>query len=130
MNWTPFHYVEVLDQFYYRKAQRALRLQYEFQQAHIDNPYLCIGYYYNWKDYLKDAFSICSCYPLSSVRFLDSREWFVNSFGFTPENRLYFDKVLSAIDNSLYQKEVDSIIEVSDKSKKVNSLVGLSPHIV
>lgn len=130
MGWTPFHYVEVLDQFYYRKAQRALRLQYEFQQKYIDNPYICIGYYFNWRDYLGDSVGFRTEYKLSSYRLLDSRLWFLKSFGFGYENPFDADMVFSAIDNSLYQKEVDSIIEVSDKSKKVNSVVGQSPHIV
>lgn len=128
LGWTPYHYVEVLDEFYYRKAQRALRYQYEFQQNNINNPLLCIAWFYNYKDFLNDTY-VNEKFPLSSYRRFDSVSWFLASFGL---DRCSFDVSLvqASFDSSVYQKEVDSIIDNADKSKKVNSKVGLSPHIV
>lgn len=126
LHWTPYHYVEVLDEFYYRKAQSALRYQYDFQQQNIDNPYLCLSWYFNLLDYLNDSDSNEN-YPLSSERFNDSRRWFLSSFGISVFD---YNAYLAACDNSDYVKECDDIIENADKSKKVNSLVGISPDIV
>lgn len=123
--WTPYHYVEVLDEFYYRKAQRALKYQYEFQQNNINNPLLCIAWYYNYKDFLSDDYG-SSEFPLSSVRRIDSISWFLSSFGFD-KSRFDIGWIKDSFDKSVYESEVDTIISLSDKSKKVNAKVGLSP---
>lgn len=51
MRWTPEFYVDVLVRFYYRKAMRALRYQYEFLDQHSDDPYVCLAWYYNTEDF-------------------------------------------------------------------------------
>ena len=133
MSWTPYHYVEVLVDFYNRKAHRALCYQYEWQQEHIDDPYLCIAWYNNSLDYLKDVHyvDIHKDADMKVFPFYDARNWFLQSFGFHAESvDDICSVVLSRLDNSYYQLEVDSILEGADKSKKVNSLVGFSPHIV
>lgn len=129
MNWSPYHYVEVLVDFYYRKAMQALRYQYEWQESHISDPYRCVVWYYNWKDFLKDADFNRDIYPLQLCRVSDSRAWFLMSFGITHFNFDY-GEFTASLDDSLYRKDVDSIIESADKSKKVNVLCGLDPHIV
>ena len=128
MGWSPYRYVEILVDFYYRKAMRALRFQYEFQQENINNPYRCIGWYYNYYEFLNDSFQYDN--PLVSVfsaRHSDACRWFLSSFGLTFFRKEDIEKEL---DNSLYVLEVDDIIKNADKSKKVNALVGQSPHIV
>ena len=129
MSWTPYHYVEVLVDFYYRKAMRALRLQYEWQKENISDPYKCISYYYNCDDFLSFSDYDSFLLSLSSSLRRDRVSWFLQSFGLTIES-FDPDKLKIAQDSSKYQMEVDSIIESADKSKKVNSVVGLSPHIV
>lgn len=133
MSWTPYHYVEVLVDFYNRKALRALRFQYEWQQEHIDDPYLCIAWYNNFLGYLKDVHyvDVHKDVNIKVFPFYDARNWFLQSFGLNVVSVDYICSVVnSRLDNSVYQLEVDSILEGADKSKKVNSLVGLSPHIV
>lgn len=128
MAWTPYHYTEVLVDFYTRREFFLLRVQYEFQINHINDPYLCIGWYSNWKDFIEDGSFDSKGYFLGSVRYIDASRWFVSSFGLSwPIQK---EKIDSAVDNYLYQKEVDNIIAFADKSKKVNSVVGLDPHIV
>ena len=128
MSWTPYHYVEVLVEFYYRKAMRALRYQYELQQQNIDEPFKIIGWYYNWESYLKEGEFSTVGFDLRSSRQFDSRRWFLSSFGLGYP--FDYDNVKTCIDNSSYIVEVDDIIKNADKSKKANSLVGNSPHIV
>ena len=128
MHWTPYHYVEVLVDFYYRKAMRALRYQYQFQQENINNPCKCVGWYNNYDEFLSDSFQYPN--PLVSVfsaRHNDAVRWFLGSFGLGSYDK---EKIEEQIDNSLYVLEVDDIIKNADKSKKVNALVGPSPHII
>ena len=133
MSWSPYHYVEVLDDFYYRKAQRALCYQYQWQQDHIDDPFLCIAWYSNYKEFLSDVlyFDIHKDLDIKCFLSYDVRNWFLESFGLYAENVSYIMSVVAdRLNNKVYQLEVDSILIGADKSKKVNSLVGLSPHIV
>lgn len=128
MHWTPYHYVEVLVNFYYRKAMRALRFQYQFQQDNINNPYKCIGWYYNYDDFLSDSFQYDnSLVSVFSAWHSDACRWFLGSFGLCSYDK---EKIKEQLDNSLYVLEVDDIIKNADKSKKVNALVGQSPHII
>lgn len=129
LGWSPYHYVEVLVDFYYRKAMQSLRYQYEFQKKNIDNKYLCIAWYYNYKDFINADINVLEGFDIRCVRRSDSVRWFLDSFGLFYSDDL-FDKISSSFDSSSYEKEVDSIIEFSDKSKKVNAKVGVSPDIV
>lgn len=132
MKWTPYHYVEVLVDYYYRKDIRLLRYQYELQQRLIDNPYKCIGWYSNWYDFIfKDNEEITRSgqfFALSAFRHVDSVSMFLHSFG------IYYDLdrsvIEKALDNSDYILEVDDILANADKSKKVNAVANLDPHIV
>lgn len=108
---------------------RALRYQYEFQQKNIDNKYLCVVWYYNYKDFINADIDVVEDFDLRSVRRSDSVRWFLGSFGLSYSDDL-FDEISSSFDSLSYEKEVDSIIELSDKSKKVNAKVGVSPDIV
>ena len=128
MNWSPFHYVEVLVEYYYRKEQRALRYQYEFQQKNISNPYLCMSFYSNFTEIVLDHDYSCNFPSLSRMSELCRQ--FILSFGLDPYTEFNYGTFLSYSNNCDYESEVDSIISFADKSKKVNSVSGLSPHIV
>lgn len=127
MSWTPYYYTEVLVDFYYRKAMSALRFQYEFQEAHINDPFICIAWFNNWQSWLTEPCNTSYWF----TRHYDTRCWFLQSFGLDvnmPD--WYFDNIKAVSDNYHYVLECDDIISSADKSKKVNSLVGLAPHIV
>lgn len=127
--WTPYHYVEVLVSFYYRKAMRALRYQYEFQQDHIHDPYVCFAWYYNTEDFLKPE--LMSNFLDYRYRYhTDAQLSFYNSFGVHDSYEDLCVKLQAIRSQKDYVSEVDDICFNADKSKKVNSLVGLSPHIV
>ena len=126
MDWTPYHYVDVLVGFYYRKAMRALRYQYELQEKMISDPYKCIGFYNNWESFVFDK-SDPNLYSISSLGHLENVRQFLSSFGLSTLDK---NKVYQSVDNCQYVLEVDQIIHDADKSKKVNALVGDSPHIV
>lgn len=129
MSWTPRHYVDVLYDFYYRKSMMLLKMQYEFQIEHFNEPYLCIAYFLNFESFLSDSFNYSSpLVKVQSARHDDAVLWFLQSFGFN--NDFDINMVKSCCDNSLYQLEVDDIVINADKSKKVNSVSGISPHIV
>lgn len=129
MNWTPYHYVEVLVDFYYRKAQRALRYQYEWQQEHINDSFLCVAWYSNSLEFLRFE-NNQGLFDYRSRFHTDAQRSFLNSFGIHVNYDELCTKVRSCRVNANYILEVDSILEGADKSKKVNSALGLSPHIV
>lgn len=127
MNWTPYHYVEVLVDFYYRREQDSLRYQYQFQLENINNPYLCMSWYSNFRD-LREDYLQYSKFPWLS-RYVEVYLQFLSSFGFDVDSFSIVD-FDSVCNNDDYISQVDDIISLSDKSKKVNAVSGLAPHIV
>lgn len=130
MNWTPNHYVFVLDKYYYLRAQNALKFQYEWQERYIDDPYKCFLFYSNIFDFIDDCSDIRN-FDINTPYHDDVVRAFFFSFGiiFNSEVR---DKIVSKSVEcfSAYYDEVDDIWQNMDKSKKVNSISGLAPHIV
>lgn len=130
MSWTPVHYVYVLDKYYYLKAQSALKYQYEWQEKHIGDPYLCCLFYSNVLDFIDDCSGIRN-FEINSPYHDDVVREFFRSFGLLFDSSIkdklieYSSKVFDS-----YFSEVDDIWINMDKSKKVNSISGLAPHIV
>ena len=78
--WSVFHYVDVLQNYYYLRSQDALKYQYEWQESHISDKFLCISWYSNFVDFFKDVCDINS-FKVNKPFHYDVVLAFLSSFG-------------------------------------------------
>lgn len=121
---TPFHYLYVLDLVYYKSAMRALRMQYEYLEAHSLNYVACIAMYSNLLDYVSNLDFLSDSEKLMLDYFFENFGIYDYSF-MNREDFIYIDPDLPK-----YMREVSDIVSNLQKMPKYNELSGRSPHIV
>lgn len=114
---TPFHYLFLLDMYYYKRAMSALEMWYKWQEVNYHSPLLILMSYVNLSD----------CFP-DKISFRP----FFEDFGIVYDD-LTFDGLRKFIcSNSLYDSyvsEVTHIFNNLEKMPKFNELNGTAPHI-
>ena len=120
---TPFHYLFLLDMYYYKADMYALKLQYEYQQKH--DPLENIRLYNNIGELvLKLRTGSCSNVELLML------DYFFQSFGIDSLDLLTLDLdqlVGSSRPDIRYVNELKDILETMCKMPKVNETLGVSP---
>lgn len=121
---TPFHYLYLLDLYYYKRAMSALKVWYEWQQHQIEFPLYILSSYVNLQDYVlrKDFLSPSE---ISALRL------FLESFGIVFDDFTYSDFqkiVMNSPGVELYKREVVDITDNLEKMPKFNELNGSAPH--
>lgn len=115
---TPFHYLYLLDLYYYKCAMKALEMWYKWQEVNSQFPIKILCSYVNLQD----------CFPKKSA-FVT----FFEDFGIVYDD-LTFDDLRKVIYHDkakdLYMKEVTDIFDNLEKMPKFNELAGSAPHIV
>lgn len=121
---TPFHYLYVLDQVYYRSAMCALRMQYEYLERKKGEYLANFAVYTNLLDYVGNVHFLSDQQRLTLEYFMESYNIYdidmldVNDF-------VYDDPDLLG-----YMKDVIDICANLQKMPKYNELSGNAPHIV
>ena len=120
---TPFHYLFLLDMYYYKADMYALKLQYEYQQTHssLEN----IRLYNNIGELvLKLRSGSCTNVELLML------DYFFQSFGIDSLDLLTLDLsdlVGPSRPDAAYVNELKDILETMCKMPKVNETLGVSP---
>ena len=122
---TPFHYLFLLDLYYYKRAMSALKMWYEWQEQNYKNSLYLLSSYINFCDYvLKKKF--LTDYQVSALR------EFCSGFGVIFDDVDYSDLVKLVyhdVNKDLYIRDVSDIASNLEKMPKFNELNGSSPHI-
>lgn len=119
---TPFHYVYVLDQIYYKIAMRALKMQYEFLESKRGNYMASLALYLNLVDYIERYAFLSSSEKLMLDYFFED----YHIYDCPRKDDLFYNDP----EFTSYVNEVSDIVSNMQKMPKFNELTGRSPHIV
>lgn len=123
---TPFHYLWLLDRYYYLSAMDSLSRWYQWQESNSAFPVLILSSYNNLSDYVSNKNSLSS-YQLNLIRsFCD--QFLIDFDSLTKEDLIEIFK--SNSEKLKYISQVDDICNNLVKMPKVNELTGNSPHII
>lgn len=126
MGCTPFHYLYLLDMYYYISGMRSLSRWYEWQESMCARPAEILKSYVNFSDYVKSKNSLSS-YQLFVMR------TFCEGFCIDFDTFRVSDLVLlnrRSSEEQSYSDQVADIVLRLSKQPKVNELTGNSPHII
>lgn len=129
-----FHYVFLLDQYYYQVEMSRLSEWYKWQSLQ-DDIYICLSSYHNIVDYLmfyKEKSSVFDkVYDIGSmsISFITYLPYDIQLMSF----RGFIGKVNAAVRNlhpEEYDFECSDILKDASKMRDYNELIGVSPSIV
>lgn len=120
MDWTPFHYLYVLDLYYYKVQMMNLKVWYSWQEANASSPVSLLSSYNNLIDYVKQR-PFLSAYQITALR-----TWCIG-FGVCFDDLTPTDCLALTEPDSLkkqYVDDVDTIASNLIKMPKFNELSG------
>lgn len=123
---TPFHYLWLLDRYYYLTAMDSLSRWYTWQESNFSSPVLLLSSYNNLSDYVSNKSSLSS-YQLNVIRSF-CEQFLVDFDSLTKDDLIEIFKCNS--EKLKYISQVDDICDNLVKMPKVNEFTGNSPHFI
>lgn len=122
---VPFHYLFLLDMYYYKCGMTALKMWYEWQQNNSSDWRVIFSSYSNLHDLFVEYFQLGKHF-LSLRYFLLSYGIYLDDLNLSDIN--YICSV--GVDNTTYELELEDILENSRKMPKFNELTGFAPTLL